>query len=57
MIILLFAFILLFITVLQAFTPKFLKPTEAFGVYVPEQYTLDPTIVETEKKIYECCFH
>lgn len=50
MIILLFAFIILFITVLQAFTPKFLKPTEAFGIYVPDQYTLEPTIVRLKKR-------
>ena len=55
MIILLFGFILLFITVLQAFTPKFFKQTEAFGVYVPEQYAMEQTIVSSEKKIYECC--
>ncbi|WP_391118944.1 DUF1648 domain-containing protein [Psychrobacillus sp. L3] len=50
MIILLFAFILLFITVLQAFTPKFLKQTEVFGVYVPEQYAQEKTIIHLKKK-------
>lgn len=39
--IVLFGFILFFITVLQAFTPKFLKPTEAFGVYVPDNHAKD----------------
>ncbi|MFJ7825764.1 DUF1648 domain-containing protein [Psychrobacillus sp. NPDC096623] len=46
MIIALFGFILLFITVLQAFMPKFLKPTEAFGVYVPEGHTKDSVVVK-----------
>jgi uncharacterized membrane protein len=50
MIIFLFGFILLFITVLQAFTPKFLKQTEVFGVYVPEQYTKEKTIVYWKKR-------
>ncbi|MEK3979324.1 DUF5808 domain-containing protein [Psychrobacillus sp. FSL K6-2836] len=46
MIIALFGFILFFITVLQAFMPKFLKPTEAFGVYVPDSHTKDPEVVK-----------
>ena len=50
MIIFLFGFILLFITVLQAFTPKFLKQTEVFGVYVPEQYTKEKTIEYWKKR-------
>lgn len=50
MIILLFAFILLFTTVLQAFMPKFLKQTEAFGVYVPEQYTKEKTVIRLKNK-------
>ena len=37
----LFGFILIFITILQAFMPKFLKPTEAFGVYVPDNHAQD----------------
>lgn len=45
MITFLFGFILLFITVLQAFMPKFLKQTEAFGIYVPEQYAKKETVV------------
>ncbi|MFJ5771179.1 DUF1648 domain-containing protein [Psychrobacillus sp. NPDC093180] len=50
MIVLLFGFILLFITILQAITPKLLKQTEAFGVYIPEQYTKEPTIVAYKKR-------
>lgn len=50
MIIFLFGFILLFITVLQALTPKLLKQTEAFGVYVPEQYAKEQTIVAYKKR-------
>ncbi|WP_391206312.1 DUF1648 domain-containing protein [Psychrobacillus sp. L4] len=50
MIIFLFGFILLFITVLQAFTPKFLKQTEVFGVYVPEQHVKEKTIVHLKKR-------
>lgn len=50
MIILLFGFILFFITVLQAFMPKFLKQTEAFGVYVPEQYAKEETVVRLKKR-------
>lgn len=50
MIVFLFGFILLFITILQAFTPKLLKQTEAFGVYIPEQYTKEPTIVAYKKR-------
>lgn len=50
MIIFLFGFILLFITVLQAFTPKLLKQTEAFGVYVPEKYAKEQTIIAYKKR-------
>ncbi|TQR20452.1 DUF1648 domain-containing protein [Psychrobacillus vulpis] len=50
MITFLFGFILLFITVLQAFMPKFLKQTEAFGVYVPEQYAKKETVVRLKKR-------
>lgn len=50
MIIALFGFILLFITVLQAFMPKFLKPTEAFGVYVPEIHTRDSVVLKLKNK-------
>ncbi|GGA34928.1 DUF1648 domain-containing protein [Psychrobacillus lasiicapitis] len=50
MIVFLFGFILLFITILQAFTPKLLKQTEAFGVYIPEQYTKETTIVAYKKR-------
>ena len=50
MIIFLFGFILLFITVLQALTPKLLKQTEAFGVYVPEQYAKEQTIIAYKKR-------
>jgi len=50
MIILLFGFILLFITVLQAFMPTFLKQTEAFGVYVPEQYAKEEIILRMKKR-------
>ncbi|WP_313894294.1 DUF5808 domain-containing protein [Psychrobacillus sp.] len=50
MIILLFGFILLFITILQAFTPKLVKQTEAFGVYVPEQYVKEETVVRLKKR-------
>ena len=57
MIVFLFGFILLFITVLQAFTPKLLKQTEAFGVYVPEQYAKEQTIIAYKKEIYFRCFN
>ena len=50
MIVALFGFILLFITVLQAFMPKLLKPTEAFGVYVPDSHTKDLMIVKLKNK-------
>ncbi|QFF97455.1 DUF1648 domain-containing protein [Psychrobacillus glaciei] len=50
--ILLFGFILLFITILQAFMPKFLKQTEVFGVYVPEQYVKDKIIVYLKKRYF-----
>jgi len=50
MIIALFGFILLFITVLQAFMPKFLKPTEAFGVYIPDGYVKDPVVMKLKNK-------
>lgn len=50
MIISLFAFILLFITVLQAFMPKFLKQTEVFGVYVPEQYAREKAVVQLKTR-------
>ena len=50
MIVLLFGFIILFITILQAFMPKFLKQTEVFGVYVPEPYANEKTIVELKKR-------
>lgn len=46
MIIALFGFILLFITILQAFMPKFLKPTEAFGVYIPDSHTKDSLVIK-----------
>ncbi|WP_411748424.1 hypothetical protein [Psychrobacillus psychrotolerans] len=46
MIIALFGFILLFITILQAFMPKFLKPTEAFGVYIPDSHTKDSVVIK-----------
>ncbi|QUG39974.1 DUF1648 domain-containing protein [Psychrobacillus sp. INOP01] len=50
MTIVLFGFILFFITVLQAFTPKFLKTTEAFGVYVPDNHTKDPVVMKLKNK-------
>lgn len=50
MIVFLFGFILLFITVLQAFMPKFLKQTEAFGVYVPEKYAHEQTVGQLKKR-------
>lgn len=50
MIIALFGFILLFITVLQAFMPKFLKSTEAFGVYVPDSHANDPVVIGLKNK-------
>ena len=50
MTIVLFGFILFFITVLQAFTPKFLKPTEAFGVYVPDSHAKDPVVMKLKSK-------
>jgi len=50
MIIALFGFILLFITVLQAFMPKFLKPTEAFGVYIPDSHVKDPVVMKLKSR-------
>lgn len=50
MIVFLFGFILLFIIVLQAFTPKLLRQTEAFGVYVPEQYAKEQTVIAYKKR-------
>ena len=46
----LFAFIFLFITVLQAFIPYFLKQTVVFGVYVPEQHLKEGVIYRLKKK-------
>ena len=46
----LFAFIFLFITVLQAFIPYFLKKTIVFGVYVPEQYAMTETVANLKKR-------
>lgn len=51
MILLLFGFILLFITILQAFIPVFLKPTLIFGLNVPDQHAKDKEILLL-KKIY-----
>ena len=50
MIVVLFGFIILFITVLQAFMPMFLKQTEVFGVYVPEPYANEKPIVRLKKR-------
>lgn len=50
MILLLFGFILLFITVLQAYIPKFLKPTIVFGVNVPEQHEKDREILQLKNR-------
>lgn len=50
MIITLFGFILLFITVLQAFMPKFLKQTEVFGVYVPDSHAKDPVVMKLKNR-------
>ena len=50
MILLLFGFILLFITVLQAFIPRFLKATIVFGVNVPEQHVKDKEILQLKKR-------
>ena len=50
MILLLFGFILLFITILQAYIPRFLKPTIVFGVNVPEQHEKDKEILQLKNR-------
>ena len=51
MVLLLFLIIISFITIMQSATPFLLKPTVAFGVTVPEDFTGDSTIV-AYKRIY-----
>ncbi len=46
----LFGLIFLFITLLQAFIPYFLKQTIVFGVYVPEQYTRTEIVTRLKKR-------
>lgn len=50
MILWLFGFILLFITILQAFIPVFLKPTLIFGINVPDQHAKDKEIILLKKR-------
>lgn len=50
MILLLFGFILIFITLLQAYIPKFLKSTIVFGVNVPEQHAKDKEILQLKNR-------
>jgi len=40
----LFMVILIFIIAIQAFLPKFLKESEAFGIYIPDTHILDKRI-------------
>lgn len=51
MTVILMAVIMGLIIVIQAFTPYLVKKTEAFGIYVPEEYTQDPHLSRL-KKIY-----
>ena len=39
-----FIIILIFIIAIQAFLPKFLKESEAFGIYIPDTHVKDKRI-------------
>ncbi|WP_019413007.1 DUF1648 domain-containing protein [Paenisporosarcina sp. TG20] len=45
-----FILILLFIIVIQAFLPKFLKASEVFGVYIPDTHVNDSRIVKMKSR-------
>lgn len=41
---------LLLLVLVQAFVPFFVKKTEVFGIYVPAEYTHQPTLVKMKKR-------
>jgi len=45
-----FIFILIFIIAVQAFLPKFLKESEAFGIYIPDTHVKDKRIEHMKKR-------
>ena len=50
-----FIVILIFIIAIQAFLPKFLKESEAFGIYIPDTHVKDQRIVHM-KSLYTTHF-
>lgn len=45
-----FIFILIFIVTIQAFLPKFLKPSEVFGIYIPDTHIKDIRIEQMKTR-------